>query len=386
MVLGLLSFHCGGGGDDGLPPEQPEPTDPELVSISLVTDSEFTVTNNPKPIQLEVRGTWDDGSNGTLSDYNILVNDVDQGKLSSFSNEEAGAYSLKVQVGNLESAIKVLTVRDALEIETKTFTIIFHIMHDGEAVGTGYNIEASRIDYQMELLKSTFERNNRYTPNSTMPMMEFELATVDPEGNVLSEPGINRAQRPGQEASVLFQDWMWDHYWDPDYYINVWVGDTKNGYSWGIYPTLDCTGPGPIEGIGCAQLDYPKRVEGIALELDNLWEGNWVFPHEMGHVFGLFHIFSGSDCHNDVDHCADTEQYNRDAYESGNDLVTRESCTGQTFTSYNIMDYWRQPTGQRDLSYDQVLRMRKVVDFGNFRGQRSLSEGTPRIMQKPTGG
>ena len=364
----------------------PTPTEPALTGIELTTNAEYTVTDNPRPVQLEVTGIWDDGSQSRLNDYSILVNGEDRGKLLNFMSEEAGSFNLQATVEGQESAAKTIVVRPALNLETKTFTVIFHIVHDGEPVGTGYNIEASRIDYQMDLLARTFERHNRYTPNSTMPMMKFELATIDPDGNNLSEPGINRLQRPSPEASILFQDWMWDHYWDPEYYINVWVGDTQNGYSWGIYPSMSCDNDEPLAGLGCADLDTPQQLEGIALELDNLWQENWVFPHEMGHVFGLFHVFEGHECSHDVDHCADTEQYSRAVYESGADVVTREACSGRTFTSYNIMDYWRQPNGQRDLSYDQVLRIRQVIEKGNFRGQKSLAEGTPRKMERPGGG
>ena len=380
LVGSLLFFHCGGDGE-----QPPSPPETELISIQLTLDSQFTVTDNPMPAGLSVKGVWSDGREEVLTDYSIFVNGEDQGKLLTFSSAESGTYRIKAMAHDIESSISELTVREALELEPQKFIVIFHIVHDGEPIGEGYNIEASRIDYQMELLGKTFERHNRLTPNSTRPMMEFELATKGPQGNVLTEPGINRVQRPGPEASILFEDWMWDHYWDPDYYINVWVGDTKNGYSWGIYPHMPCSEAGWLAGLGCAELDYPDRLEGIALELNNLYQENWVFPHEMGHMFGLFHVFAGSECNHDVDHCADTQQYSRGAYESGADLTTRESCNGATFTSFNIMDYWRQPNGQRDLTYDQVLRIREVIDHGLFRGAKSLEEGTPRVMEKPGG-
>lgn len=383
LILSMMSLmNC--GSDDEQPPAPKQ--DPSLKSIQFTADAAFTITGHPKPVKLNIRGIYDNGANRAISDYDVLVNGESEGKLSAFSSDEEGIYQLKVVSGELESETLAIRVRPALELETKTFRIIFHIVHDGEEVGTGYNISADRIDYQMSLLEKTFERPVNVTPNSFQPMMDFELATVDPDGNVLAEPGINRLQRPNQDASVLFQDWMWDHYWDPDYYINVWVGDTKNGYSWGIYPDLDCQSPVSMEGLACSDADFPTRIEGIALELDNLWEENWVFPHEMGHVFGLFHIFSGSECDTDVDFCADTHQYDRQAYEGNQTGVERVSCDGQEFTSYNVMDYWNQPRGIRDLSYDQVVRMRTVIDHGKWRGSKSLSDGTPRDMSSRGGG
>jgi hypothetical protein len=158
------------------------------------------------------------------------------------------------------------------------------------------------------------------------------------------------------------------------------VGDTKNGYSWGIYPEFACSSPNIPEGLGCTTETEVHRLEGIALELDNLYTENWVFPHEMGHVFGLFHIFSGAECDRDVDFCEDTQQYDRTAYEVAPSQHTRTSCTGQEFVSYNVMDYWQQLNGVRDLTYDQVQRIRSVVDNGLWRGSKNLSEGSPRDM------
>ena len=57
--------------------------------------------------------------------------------------------------------------------------------------------------------------------------MEFVLATEDPEGNELSEPGVNRVQ--WTTSTIDCQEFM-DSYknerylgliWDPDRYINI---------------------------------------------------------------------------------------------------------------------------------------------------------------------
>lgn len=382
ICFAMLLLHC--GGDDGFP-GPPQPTDPEVTAIHLELSSAYSVTSGARPVELTVTGDLDNGNSRSISDYVILVDEQDQGRLLNFSSDEAGVYRLKASYKGLESQEVTVEVRPALELEMKTFQVIFHIVHDGEAVGEGYNISADRIDYQMSLLEKTFEQSNAVTANSAMPQIDFQLATIDPQGNHLTEPGINRFQRPSTNASVLFEEWMWEHYWDPDYYINVWVGDTKNGYSWGIYPNFDCADDINLEGLGCAEENFPGRLEGIALELDNLYNENWVFPHEMGHVFGLFHIFEGGECSRDVDFCPDTQQYSRTDYENGADHATRIACDGTEFVSYNVMDYWRQPNGTRDLSYDQVKRIRTVVDHGKWRAGKLLSDGQPRDMSSRGG-
>lgn len=375
MLAVIGSLSC--GSDDG---EAPQPEQPVAASLELSISEGYTVAGHAKPLLLSLKALDNEGNELFNPSYTILVNGEEKGRLSTFRSETSGSFELKAVVGTVESNVVLVQVREQQVYQPKTYRIIFHIVHDGEPLGTGYNIPQDRIAYQMELLEKVFEQSSNLTPNSALPNIDFELASIDPEGNMLAEPGINRLQRPDQSASVLFEDWMWGHYWDPDYYINVWVGDTKNGYSWGIYPEFACSEPTLPQGLGCTSATDVHRLEGIALELDNLYDENWVFPHEMGHVFGLFHIFSGSECSTDVDFCEDTRQYNRVAYENTPTAHVRTSCTGDEFISYNVMDYWQQLNGARDLTYDQVQRIRAVVDHGLWRGGKSLSEGTPRDM------
>jgi hypothetical protein len=372
-----LSASLSCGSDDA---EAPVPEEPIVARLDFITSETLTVAGQLRPVALTVKA-YDASENQLINpDYVIQVNGEDAGKFNTFKSDEPGEFKLKAVSGTVESPEVRIKVREKKTYEQRTYRVIFHIVHDGEALGIGYNIGAERISYQMGLLEKVFEKGNNLTPNSTLPNLDFQLATRDPLGNILSEPGINRFQRPDPSASILFEDWMWDHYWDPDYYINVWVGDTKNGYSWGIYPEFACDGADGLEGIGCTSEADVHRLEGIALELNNLQNENWVFPHEMGHLFGLFHIFSGSECNMDVDFCQDTKQYDRNAYENGATGNTRISCEGEEFTSYNVMDYWQQPNGARDLTYEQVERIRTVVDGGLWRGSKSLDEGTPRDM------
>ncbi len=376
FCLWFLISGCKSDDDGG-----PVPDLSKVARLELSVDMPLGVTNSSEGIELVISGYNSSGVQLRNFNYALLADEESKGKLQQFKSEEAGLFSLKIKSGDIVSNTVEVTMRPGLELTQRTYQIVFHIVHDGESVGEGLNLSAERIAYQMQLLRSVFETENPVTPNSYLPKINFELATTDPEGNTMTEPGINRFQRPNQDASILFQDWMWAHYWDPDYYINVWVGDTKSGSSWGIYPKVTCQMDLIPDGIFCSDDENPDELTGIALEIDNLWEGNWVFPHEMGHVFGLFHIFPDhGGCQVDADFCDDTHQYDRSVYESGTTDSNRTSCEGTPFVSYNVMDYWNQPNGVRDLSYDQVKRIRTIVDFGRWRGSKSLNNGTPRNM------
>lgn len=366
----LLSCNLIGSKDGG----------PDLSYFTFSTPHTHSVEGYSRKIPLNVKAFDEDSLLIPNLDYDIFINGENQGKLTSFSSELAGEYLMYASYDGIVSDTLRIKVRPEKEFPSKEFQIIFHIVHDGEPVGTNLNIPSEIIDREMEKVEYVFSNPEiSLTPNSSFPNMSFILATEDPNGNSLAEPGINRVQRPSEEHSILFEDWMWDIYWDPDYYINVWVGETKNEYSYGVYPRVNCETE--MEGISCSDATTPRHLEGVALNASNLSEHNWVLPHEIGHVFGLFHIFN-YECGDDPDFVTDTNFYSRSEYENGPVTVTRIDCSGAVFTSYNIMDYWSQPIAGRDLSYDQRERVRTIVELGRFRGQKDLSDGIPRDMSQ----
>lgn len=368
-VILLLVIISGCDLFDNSPKRDPGP---KIEKLEIHASDLFTVAGSKKPVTITVNARLTNGDVVSPGgSYSLFANGQELSTPGKFSSGIPGLFSLHAEYEGIYSDTLLINVRTKREYADAEFTIIFHVVHDGEEQGEGYNIPADVVSRQLEMLRQVFSNSDlNYTPNSVSPAMNFKLALSDPEGNELEEPGINRIQRPGEDYSILFEDWMWDHYWDPDHFINVWIGDTKNGYSWGIYPSLRCDSN--LGGLRCTDEEYPSKIEGIALELSNLWEGNWVFPHEMGHFFGLFHVFSPAGCISDMDYADDTKNYDRQVYESGSGGNTRKSCDGDSYVSYNVMDYWSQPEGGRDLTYDQVERMRYVVERGRFR-----ASGTP---------
>ncbi|MAL17544.1 MAG: hypothetical protein CL670_14860 [Balneola sp.] len=377
LLLGLFS-----GCDliDSGPKKNPEP---RISHLDIEASELLSVAGNLIPIEISVTGKLDNGEQAQIgTSYTLYSNGEVVSTPKKFSSEVPGYYRIHAEYEGISSDTLLIEVRRQQKLTEVEFNIIFHIVHDGEEIGDGYNVSQDVIDNQLNKLRQVFSNESlSYTPNSTPAAMSFKLATVNPKGEELEEPGINRIQRPGTEYSILFEDWMWDHYWDPDFYINVWIGDTKNGYSWGIYPRLSCDSN--LGGLECTDDETPLSIEGIALELDNLWEGNWVFPHEVGHYFGLFHVFGPTACDSDTDFASDTKVYDREVYESGSQSTNRTSCSGQNFVSYNVMDYWNQPKGGRDITHDQVDRIRYVIERGRFRASQDPETGQPRTMTPP---
>ncbi|MBX2928193.1 MAG: hypothetical protein KF852_10190 [Saprospiraceae bacterium] len=81
-----------------------------------------------------------------------------------------------------------------------TVPIIFHIIHNGESVGSGSNIAATYVNAQLVQLNNDFRKIMGTSGHNSNPVgadteLQFCAALVDPNGNVLAEPGINRINR-----------------------------------------------------------------------------------------------------------------------------------------------------------------------------------------------
>ena len=118
---------------------------------------------------------------------------------------------------------------------------------------------------------------------------------------------------------------------------------------------------------------------------------------------GLHHVFSETENENsceDTDYCADTPTYNKKAYDMDcayievNDpdnftfanLVNRENClTGESFVSYNIMDYAISYSDR--FTPEQRARIRHVLLYsplipGPKAGQEAGTRSAPSGLMK----
>lgn len=323
-------------------------------------------------------------------DYRLIANG--QAIEETFKTTLSGNYIISATVANCSSNGLEVVAKEAKNYSVTEVPVVFHIIHDGEAPGSGYNIAASTIQHELDKLNQTFRKasgtlGDNPNPTGIDARIQFVLAPTDPFGAPLAEPGINRFQRPGSNYSIKFwqEDWMWDVFWDPDFYINIWVGDTKDQYSWGSLPQTYCQYP--LEGTGCT--DYPEATykQGIAFNKEHISNNGTTLTHEMGHVLGLGHVFNqATACQEDPDYCDDTPYYNRLAYENNINTYQQQriSCQGIEYLSDNYMDYYH---GTRNtFTYEQRERMQHIIRHGRWRAQaasRSNARLQPRQMTRP---
>ncbi|MCB9232996.1 MAG: hypothetical protein H6581_15170 [Bacteroidia bacterium] len=127
-----------------------------------------------------------------------------------------------------------------------TIPVVVHVIHNGDAVGSGENISQAQVNSQIDVLNEDFRKmaGTNGFGNGVDTEIQFCMATEDPSGNPLSEPGIHRVNM-GQSSwtsnSSVETTLKPQTSWDPTRYCNIWV--CKFGAHW---PTCWATPSFPI--------------------------------------------------------------------------------------------------------------------------------------------
>ena len=120
--------------------------------------------------------------------------------------------------------------------------VIFHVIHNGTAIGTGDNITAYQIYQQIDQLNKDFRNLSGSTqPAAASAQLTFCPVLVDPLGNTLAEAGIDRINRvtKGWTDPTTFTDFSVAYpyingtikpasIWDPTKYVNIWTYNIDN--------------------------------------------------------------------------------------------------------------------------------------------------------------
>ena len=201
--------------------------------------------------------------------------------------------------------------------------------------------------------------------------IRFELATVDVQGNKLATPGINRVEMGtpayGEVAGYINKNLLWD----PNRILNIWVNDEiygTNAYAPAYILDNGTAVPGlKMNSVATAdEVSFTSyREVGITLTVSSIFSINkGGYEYYLGTHFGLmptvFSTYSGIPFVNgDVDFCSDTY-----TYELGPIALEKNTYSDDKqapviyYNSCNIMD---GSSASTSLTYEQVLRMRKVI-------------------------
>ncbi|MDB5206282.1 MAG: hypothetical protein JWR72_1357 [Flavisolibacter sp.] len=258
-----------------------------------------------------------------------------------------------------------------------TLPVIFHIIHSNEAEGSGANISQTLIQQQILQLNKDFANlSNSPYGVSANANIQFALAQTDPAGSPLAQPGIDRiyystAGFAAPPYTVGAYDPSSDYLgdiikpatiWDPARYLNIWVLEMEAGIL-GIATFPSSSGIADLGGSGDDNTNAgvavgPETVGSIFMPSScaSYTKGK-TLTHEMGHFFGLRHIWGDATCGND--YCGDTpvhasENLGVPSHPKANSCGTAD----EMFENY--MDYTDDVT-LNTFTADQVARMQTVL-------------------------
>ena len=282
---------------------------------------------------------------------------------------------------------KIREIRDARtqgRFASYVIPVVFHIIHDGTAEGTGANLSAAQVYQQIDQLNRDFgNQSGSPFPQAADAGISFCPVTVDPSGNVLAQPGINRINRitrgwtdpttfgnsdPEVNAMMDYIDATIkpSSIWDPTRFVNVWSYNFSNSGLLG-YATFPTTG---LPGLPAGETPTTAGCVFLSGSLGSVASPGTATPyalgrtvgHEIGHFLGLYHIWGDVSTCGGTDECADTPPCSGQ-YFSGVPACTAPTQCSNTRMIQNYMDY-SDDGCMNTFTQNQVDRMQAIMLAG----------------------
>jgi|GEM_PF-113364 len=272
---------------------------------------------------------------------------------------------------------------------TYTIPVVVHVIHNGEAIGTGTNIPDEQILSQIAVLNKDYNRLNTDAGNTPPDFLavaaalnvEFVLAKQDPEG--LATTGIVRTK--GTKTSWTMNDnyqLKSLSYWPAEDYLNIWVCKLTDflGYSQfpvSALPGLENSSTNRLtDGVVITYNAFGSSDDGN-FTLQNVYNKGRTTTHEVGHFLGLNHIWGDDDgaC-TGSDYVDDTP--NQSGSTGGCPTHPRTTCE-VTSMFQNFLDYTNDAC-MNLFTQGQVSRMEVVIENSPRRASLTVSHG----LNEPT--
>ena len=282
-----------------------------------------------------------------------------------------------------------------------TIPVVVHVIHSGQAVGTGRNISDARVLSQITVLNQDYRRmpgTPGFNDNPVGADVQIEFCLAQRTPNNLPTNGINR---------VNLGNTIWNEtnvetilkpqtQWDPTRYFNIWVtqfgGDLNGVLGYAQFPSS--SGVGGLPGFG-----GPAITDGVVIDWRcfgnsqvapgqyfSFYDRGRTTTHEIGHALGLIHIWGdNSSCTVNAqdsfqDWCPDTPPSNGPNETCA--VVFSCPASGLPDMVENYMDYTND-TCFNTFTQNQRTRMRTVMQNSPRRNTLPTSNACQAPMSSP---
>lgn len=367
----------------------------DITNISIIPNHYMLIADGKAEIDLRPYLYYDHG--GSVPEYRVTDDMIeyftDEGKELTryFSTDDQSMVGKTVSVtmylketDKISEPITFEIIEPIEELEEIVIPVVFHIVQTSDDI----NIYSGK--YSSEFITNTIAQLNRIFAGEVSTYatgvnssITFKAATYDPDGDKLSEEGINRVVVEtivDDDAGIDVYDFIEDNdlIWSAENYMNIWLisdmnGDISNFSSSVVYncrpayydPLVDVADI--PEGLSLSEYttesSFALANSGLVYKLQELVStdnNSWDFcdiVYYVGVYLGLSPTYQYSYNGTTVlDYCDDTIDY--DSYYNVAGTCTVDST--YVFKSVNIMD---DVNGVHSaISKEQALRARWVLN------------------------
>ena len=277
----------------------------------------------------------------------------------------AGEVTFTCQIGNITSApCRVQLIKPELPSFTpRTIPVVFHLMYTSNSKSIAEGVDEQFVTEVLDRLNRVFAGTYAPAPSYLDTKITFVPLEMDDKGMQLEEKGIHRVDVSSVKNDTIKKYIMGVNsvvLWKPEEILNIWVYEISSGKADSKGPKYVLDNGTEIPGLPLSVLSDPSAAKisdptdvGIVMPISTLFSSKrgaslaTRFEYLFGKFFGL------------LDTQETGEGYGMIGVTKRTAVVKGSTEEPVYYNSYNIME---SASASTTISYEQALRIRKVME------------------------